>query len=262
MSNISPLLNIFIKSIREIRKIVIRDFNEIEKLQSSLKNNYAFEQKSFHKTQEEITNILKKIKPNYEILENSNIFEKNCWVVDYSDYKFNFSRANDNLGIGVSLITENNLDLFVFYNPVKDEFFFFDKGQGAFKNDSRIRVSHRSKRNEIVVSVHKKLKKDDDKKVIKFLKNTFYENSLIQRETGSLFVDLCDLASGKIDCMIFSNPNKQIKLIVNLILSESGGNVNLLEHMNSNIYITGNNLVGKTIKEMIEINIKNDESFD
>ena len=262
MSNISPLLNIFIKSIREIRKIVIRDFNEIEKLQSSLKNNYAFEQKSFHKTQEEITNILKKIKPNYEILENSNIFEKNCWVVDYSDYKFNFSRANDNLGIGVSLITENNLDLFVFYNPVKDEIFFFDKGQGAFKNDSRIRVSHRSKRNEIVVSVHKKLKKDDDKKVIKFLKNTFYENSLIQRETGSLFVDLCDLASGKIDCMIFSNPNKQIKLIVNLILSESGGNVNLLEHMNSNIYITGNNLVGKTIKEMIEINIKNDESFD
>ena len=262
MSNISPLLNIFIKSIREIRKIVIRDFNEIEKLQSSLKNNYAFEQKSFHKTQEEITNILKKIKPNYKILENSNIFEKNCWVVDYRDYKFNFSRANDNLGIGVSLITENNLDLFVFYNPVKDEIFFFDKGQGAFKNDSRIRVSHRSKRNEIVVSVHKKLKKDDDKKVIKFLKNTFYENSLIQRETGSLFVDLCDLASGKIDCMIFSNPNKQIKLIVNLILSESGGNVNLLEHMNSNIYITGNNLVGKTIKEMIEINIKNDESFD
>lgn len=262
MSNISPLLNIFIKSIREIRKIVIRDFNEIEKLQSSLKNNYAFEQKSFHKTQEEITNILKKIKPNYEILENSNIFEKNCWVVDYRDYKFNFSRANDNLGIGVSLITENNLDLFVFYNPVKDEIFFFDKGQGAFKNDSRIRVSHRSKRNEIVVSVHKKLKKDDDKKVIKFLKNTFYENSLIQRETGSLFVDLCDLASGKIDCMIFSNPNKQIKLIVNLILSESGGNVNLLEHMNSNIYIAGNNLVGKTIKEMIEINIKNDESFD
>ena len=52
------LLNIFIKSIR-VRKIVIRDFNEIEKLQSSLKNNYAFEQKSFHKTQEEITNILK-----------------------------------------------------------------------------------------------------------------------------------------------------------------------------------------------------------
>ena len=188
--------------------------------------------------------------------------KKIAWVVDYSDYKFNFSRANDNLGIGVSLITENNLDLFVFYNPVKDEIFFFDKGQGAFKNDSRIRVSHRSKRNEIVVSVHKKLKKDDDKKVIKFLKNTFYENSLIQRETGSLFVDLCDLASGKIDCMIFSNPNKQIKLIVNLILSESGGNVNLLEHMNSNIYITGNNLVGKTIKEMIEINIKNDESFD
>ena len=262
MSNISPLLNIFIKSIREIRKIVIRDFNEIEKLQSSLKNNYAFEQKSFHKTQEEITNILKKIKPNYEILENSNIFEKNCWVVDYSDYKFNFSRANDNLGIGVSLITENNLDLFVFYNPVKDEIFFFDKGQGAFKNDSRIRVSHRSKRNEIVVSVHKKLKKDDDKKVIKFLKNTFYENSLIQRETGALFVDLCDLASGKIDCMIFSNPNKQIKLIVNLILSESGGNVNLLEHMNSNIYIAGNNLVGKTIKEMIEINIRNDESVN
>ncbi len=262
MSNISPLLNIFIKSIRDIRKIVLRDFNEIEKLQSSLKNNYAFEQKTFHKTQEEIKNILRKIKPNYEILGSSNIFEKNCWIVDYRDYEFNFSRANDNLGIGVSLIKENSLDLFVFYNPVKDEIFFFDKGQGAFKNDSRIRVSHRSKKKEIVVAVYKKLKKDDDKEVIKFLKNTFYENSLIQRETGSLFIDLCDLASGKIDCMVFTNPNNQIKLIVNLILSESGGNVNLLEYMNSNIFITGNNLVGKTVKEMIEINIRNNESFN
>ena len=114
MSNISPLLNIFIKSIREIRKIVIRDFNEIEKLQSSLKNNYAFEQKSFHKTQEEITNILKKLSQITKFWKIQIFFEKNCWVVDYSDYKFNFSRANDNLGIGVSLITENNLDLFVF----------------------------------------------------------------------------------------------------------------------------------------------------
>ena len=49
------------------------------------------------------------------------------WVVDYSDYKFNFSRANDNLGIGVSLITETT-DLLFFITLSKMKF-FFDKGQ-------------------------------------------------------------------------------------------------------------------------------------
>ena len=36
---ISPLLNILGRSIRTIRKFVLRDFYEIEKLQSSIKKN-------------------------------------------------------------------------------------------------------------------------------------------------------------------------------------------------------------------------------
>ena len=42
MNIASPLLNILIKSIRNTRKLIIRDFNEIEKLRAQLKRMICF----------------------------------------------------------------------------------------------------------------------------------------------------------------------------------------------------------------------------
>ena len=49
MVAISPLLNILSRSIRTIRKFVLRDFYEIEKLQSSIKKNNHFVDNSLSK---------------------------------------------------------------------------------------------------------------------------------------------------------------------------------------------------------------------
>ena len=54
MIAISPLLNILSRSIRTIRKFVIRDFYEIEKLQSSIKKNNHFVDNSLFKLKNEV----------------------------------------------------------------------------------------------------------------------------------------------------------------------------------------------------------------
>ena len=61
----SPLLNILIKSIRNIRKFLLRDFDEIEKLQSSIKKNDNFINNTKLKLESEVNQILQKIKPGY-----------------------------------------------------------------------------------------------------------------------------------------------------------------------------------------------------
>ena len=252
MLPISPLLNILSKSIRTIRKFVLRDFYEIEKLQSSIKKNNYFVDNSVSILKIEVHKILNKINPEYEIISNNKLPAKNCWIIDYSDYYLNFKRANDNLGIGIAFIKESQIKSYIFYNPIKDDSFFFENGSGAFKNDFRIRVSNEIDQKEMIISLFKKVNDDDDKEALKFLKNIFFDHCITQRELGSLNYDLCDLASGKIDCAIFVNPAKKIEMILNLILTESGGKLNIIEFQGSKIFISSNKVIEKTVQEMIK----------
>ena len=124
MVAISPLLNILSKSTGTIRKFVSRDFYEIEKLQSSIKQNNHFVDNSVSKLKIEVNKILNKINPELEIISSNKLPTKNCWIIDYSDYYLNFKRANDNLGIGIAFIKESQIKSYIFYNPIKDDSFF------------------------------------------------------------------------------------------------------------------------------------------
>ena len=73
MASASPLLNILSKSIRTIRKFVLRDFYEIEKLQSSIKQNNHFVDNSVSKLKIEVNKILNKINPEYEIISTNKL---------------------------------------------------------------------------------------------------------------------------------------------------------------------------------------------
>ena len=255
MVAISPLLNILSRSIRTIRKFVLRDFYEIEKLQSSIKKNNHFVDNSVSKLKTEVNKILNKLNPELEIISNNKFPSKDCWIIDYSDYNLNLKRANENLGIGIAFMKESHIKSYIFYNPIKDDSFFFEKGIGAFKNDFRIRVSSEIDEREMIISLFKKVKENDDKEALKFLKNIFFDNSVSQREMGSSNYDLCDLASGKIDCAIFVNPTQKMEMVLNLILAESGGKLNISDFKTSKIFICSNKIIEKTVKEMIETNI-------
>ena len=251
----SPLLNILVKSIRDIRKFILRDFDEIEKLQSTIKKNENFINNTRLKIESEVNQILQKIKPGLPLVTKKDLPKTSCWILDYSDFYLNFSRANENLGLGVAFKNHDLIQTYLFYNPIKDYYFFFEKGLGAYKNDSRIRVSNKQEKNETIITIYKKYIENDDKMIIKLLKDHLCEFSFNQRESGSLNYDLCELASGKIDCAMFVNPSIKIDLISKLMISEAGGKINIFEWKGNRIFICTNKLIEKTVKEMVENNI-------
>ena len=69
----NPLANILKKNLRDLRKYIIRDYNEIEELQSSVKDTKAFIRNAQNKIEEEVFNFLKKIKPNLNQLKTLKI---------------------------------------------------------------------------------------------------------------------------------------------------------------------------------------------
>ena len=71
-------------------------------------------------------------------------------MINIIDSFLNFKRANDNFGINISLFEKNIIQTNLFYNPIKDDIFYYEKVTGAFKNETRIRVSNIKKKRNLL----------------------------------------------------------------------------------------------------------------
>lgn len=63
------------------------------------------------------------------------------WIIDPIDGTTNFVHQFPFVCISVALQINNQLELAVIYNPVLNEFFYAQKGQGAYLNNTRIFVN-------------------------------------------------------------------------------------------------------------------------
>ena len=250
----TPLANILKKSLRNLRKFIIRDYNEIEELQSSVKDTKLFIQKSQKKIEEEVVSLLTKIKPNFQIVKNIENNIQDFWMINIIDSFLNFKRANDNFGINISLFEKNIIQTNLFYNPIKDVVFYYEKVSGAFKNETRIRVSNIKKKEESVVSVFNN-KRDSSLSYEGLIKKNLSENYFSTFESGSCYSDLSNLSCGKIDCCIIINPANNVVQEAGLIVNSTGGNNKIIELKDSNILIAGNKYVDRMVIEMVEKSI-------
>ena len=250
----TPLANILKKSLRNLRKFIIRDYNEIEELQSSVKDTKLFIKKSQKKIEEEVVSLLTKIKPNFQIVKNIENNIQDFWIINVIDSFRNFKRANDNFGINISLFEKNIIQTNLFYNPIKDDVFYYEKVTGAFKNETRIRVSNIKKKEESIVSVFNN-KSDSGLNYEGLIKKNLSENYFSTFESGSCYSDLSNLSCGKIDCCIIINPANNIVQEAGLIVNSTGGNNKIIELKDSNILIAGNKYVDRMVIEMVEKSI-------
>ena len=251
MSFYSPLLNALNKSVRVSGKKIIRDFGEIEKLQSSVKGTNKFVNVVKSNLNKDVTEILKKLRPDLTI-ESKNVNIKNCWFIQTLDSTTNFSRGIDDFFISISLKENDNINICALYNPIKDENLCFQSGSGGYKNDYRIRVSETKKLNNSISSFFGTKTKTDGNIILGEIRQIMKKNNIETRESGSIMHEISLIACGKIDCLFFTELDKDIKNQISLILSETGGILDQFELKKEKIYMASNKYIGKIIKEMIE----------
>ena len=156
MNSISPNLNIMIKASEKASKILIRDFGEVEKLQISVKGPSDFVSNADTKAEKIIINELMKAKKNYSILSEEcgskiNSDSENIWIIDPIDGTTNFLHGVPHFAISIALKSDNEIVSGVIYDPIKDEIFTAEKGNGAYLNNKRMRVSSRSKLKDCMI---------------------------------------------------------------------------------------------------------------
>ena len=144
----SANLNVMIKAARRAARGLVRDFGEVENLQVSMKGAGDFVSKADLKAEETIKDVLMEARPAYGFLaeeggESEAGDGMHRWIVDPLDGTTNFLHGLPHWAVSIALERKGELIAAVIYDPVKDELFSAEKGQGAWMNDRRLRVSKR-----------------------------------------------------------------------------------------------------------------------
>lgn len=142
---------------RKASRTLRRDFGEVEQLQVSNKGPSDFVSAADIKAEKTLRAELQKARPRFGFLmeetgEIAGEDGKHRWIVDPIDGTTNFLHGIPHFAISIALEMEGDIIAGVVYNPIVEEMFYAEKGQGAFLNDRRLRVSARTKMSEAVMA--------------------------------------------------------------------------------------------------------------
>lgn len=149
MPHASALMTIMINAARRAAKGLRRDFGEVEALLVSKKGAADFVTAADLKAEQSIFEDLSKGRPKYGfVMEERGEIEgadnSNRWLVDPLDGTSNFLHGLPQFAISIALERDRQPYAGVVYNPIADELFWAEKGEGAFLNDRRLRVAERA----------------------------------------------------------------------------------------------------------------------
>ena len=144
----SPNLNVMIRAAREASIKLKRDYGEVDQLQVSKKGPADYVTAADIRTEKILRGELSKARPDYGFLmEEAGGIEgtdpDRRWIIDPIDGTTNFVHGIAHFAMSIALQEHGRITAGVVFNPITEEMFTAELGQGARLNDRRIRVSSR-----------------------------------------------------------------------------------------------------------------------
>ena len=230
----SPQINLITKACLKASRSLIRDFGEIENLQVSKKGPGDFVTSADKRTEKILIDELQKAHTDYGIItEETGIINKsnvkNRWIIDPIDGTMNFLNGVPQFAISVGYEEEGEIICGVIFNPITNEMFCAEKGNGAYLNNSRIRVSNKKKINEsLIVTGGPKGGSKIKNKIFSEYINVSNNVSNV-RKFGSAALDMAYVACGRFDGYWQRELNYWDIAAGIIIIKEAGGFVDFFE---------------------------------
>ena len=262
----SPQINLITKACMKASRSLIRDFGEIENLQVSTKGPGDFVTSADKRTEKILIDELQKAHPEYGIITEESGFinrsnTKNRWIIDPIDGTMNFLNGIPQFAISIAYEEENEIRCGVIFNPIMNEMFVAEKGNGSYLNNSRIRVSNKKKiKDALLVTGGPKGASKIKEKIFSEYINVSNNVSNV-RKFGSAALDMAYVSCGRFDGYWQRELNYWDIAAGVIILKEAGGFVDFFDEdslmpLKKNVLATNSNiheeLKGLLIKKDIE----------
>jgi len=202
---LSPIMNVMIKAARKAARSLRRDYGEVQNLQVSKKGPADFVSNADLKAEQILGEELADARPEYGFLmeesgaKDSKDPKGRRWIVDPLDGTTNFLHGLPHFAISIAMEEDGEILAGLIFDPIKDELFRAEKGQGAFMNDHRLRVAARTRLDEAIFATGIPFKGiPAHEPFIEELPRVMAETAGVRR-WGTASLDLAYVAAGRVD---------------------------------------------------------------
>jgi len=237
-----------------------RDFGEVQNLQVSRKGTGDFVTNADLKAEKIIREELAEARPKFGFLmEESGEIKgqdpQNRWIVDPLDGTHNYMHGLPHFCISIALEREKEIIAGVIYNPATDELFVAERGQGAYANDTRMRVAARRELHDCLVCTNiPRLGQKGHKRALA-QQTAVMKETVGVRSSGSTALDLAYVAAGRFDGIWQSGPQAWDFAAGIIMIREAGGYVSALngtrDMFGSGTILAGNERIHKQLGDAV-----------
>lgn len=256
----TPLMNIMTGAVRKAARAILRDFGELENLQVMRKGLADFVTKADLKAEKVLREELVRTRPHYGfVMEEGGVIEgpdkSHRWFIDPLDGTINFMHGVPHFAVSVGLEREGHLVAGVVYNPVTDDMFTAEKGQGAWHNERRLRVSGRRELADALVATGIPHRGRPGQEGFLGEVNAVMREVSGVRRFGSAALDLAWVAAGRYDAFWERSLSSWDVAAGIVLVREAGGIVSDLASgqdmlTNGHILASNGNLHGPMLKTL------------
>jgi len=224
----SAIMNIMVQAAFKAGRVLARDFGEVQNLQASMKGPADYVSQADKKAENIIRRELQYARPSYGFLleESGEIIgedKQHRFIIDPLDGTTNFLHGIPHFAVSIGLESQGRMAAAVIYNPITDELYTAERGNGAFLNDRRLRVSARRRLEDCVIGtgIPHFGGKNHGAYLVE-LRNIMAEAAGIRR-MGAAALDLAYIAAGRLDGFWEENLKPWDMAAGLLLVREAGG---------------------------------------
>ena len=197
-----PHVTIAARAARSAGNIILRYMNRIDGLQIVEKQQLDFVSEVDKLAEAEIIKELRRAYPDHAILaEESGATGKGplTWVIDPLDGTHNYLRGIPHFSVSIALLEKGVPIHAVVFDPLRDELYTASKGDGAYINDRRMRVSKRENLGGAMIATGFPYRQREHLTAQLDMTRAILGQAEDIRRSGSAALDLAYVAAGRYD---------------------------------------------------------------
>lgn len=197
-----PHVTIAARAARSAGNVILRYMNRIDGLNIVEKQQMDFVSEVDKLAEAEIIKELRRAYPDHAILgEESGAIGKGplTWVIDPLDGTHNYLRSIPHFCVSIALLEKGVPIHAVVFDPLRDELYTASKGDGAYLNDRRMRVSKRENLGGAVIGTGFPFRQRAHLDAQLGITRAVLGQAEDIRRSGSAALDLAYVAAGRYD---------------------------------------------------------------
>lgn len=197
-----PMLNIAVRAALAAGKTIIRNIEKVDSFSVNSKRQNDFVTEIDIKAEREIISMLQRSYPNHGIIAEETGHQEGddyTWIIDPLDGTTNFIHGFPHFAVSIALVHKKRVEQAVIYNPISQELFTASRGEGAWLNNKRLRVSQRRSLDGALLGTGFPFLQDHNYDLYMKTLQAFMEKTAGIRRPGAASLDLAYVAAGRMD---------------------------------------------------------------